>query len=298
VRFASYDRGGSVSVGVLQGGAIRPLRRSLGDLVEIIEGGEAAMQAIRRHLRSPGETLPFETVHMRSPIERFRRDILCTGWNYPSHFEESKGRREGQDVERPSHPTFFTKGPDTVIGPYDDIAWDPAISTNWDYEAELALVIGKPGRSIRPADAMSHVFGFLLANDISQRDLQRRHGGQWLKGKSIDGTMPLGPVLVTADELDPADIQLSCHLNGRQVQDASTGSMAFDIPTLLAELSFGMTLRSGDVLLTGTPAGVGNARDPQLFLAEGDEVVVTGTGIGELRNRIVSRPLAEPWPLP
>jgi 2-keto-4-pentenoate hydratase/2-oxohepta-3-ene-1,7-dioic acid hydratase in catechol pathway len=126
-----------------------------------------------------------------------------------------------------------------------------------------------------------------LANDVSQRDLQRAHGGQWLKGKSIDNTMPLGPWIVTADELgDPQDVRLQCLVNGEVRQDASTRQMAFDVATLISELSFGMTLRPGDLLLTGTPAGIGNAREPQVFLQEGDVVVTRADKIGELRNRV------------
>ena len=143
-----------------------------------------------------------------------------------------------------------------------------------------------------PKQALDHVFGYCLANDISQRDLQRRHGGQWLKGKSIDGTMPLGPYIVTADELDVRKIRLRCEVNGQTLQDAVIAQMAFPIEELIAELSFGMTLHPGDVILTGTPSGVGNAREPQLFLKDGDEVVVRGEGLGELRNVLTARDLA------
>jgi len=175
-----------------------------------------------------------------------------------------------------------------VIGPYDDIAWDPAISAKWDYEAEVALVIGTTGKNIAVEDALDHVWGYTLANDVSQRDLQRAHGGQWLKGKSIDDTMPLGPWIVTADEVgDPQDIQLQCLVNDEVRQDASTRQMAFDVATLISELSFGMTLRPGDLLLTGTPAGIGNAREPQVFLQDGDVVVTRADKLGELRNRVV-----------
>jgi 2,4-diketo-3-deoxy-L-fuconate hydrolase len=155
----------------------------------------------------------------------------------------------------------------------------------------LALVIGAGGRSIAATDAQKHIWGYCLANDISQRDLQRRHGGQWLKGKSIDATMPIGPYLVTADEVDPTQIRLQCRLNGQVMQDALVSQMAFPIPELIAELSFGMTLNPGDLIITGTPAGVGNARDPQIFLKPGDELIVSGTGLGELHNRIVEADL-------
>ncbi|GAB3821021.1 fumarylacetoacetate hydrolase family protein [Kribbella italica] len=255
------------------------------DVVAVIEAGTDAVLT--------GERIPFREQDLRAPLRRFRRDILCTGWNYWDHFEESRGKRDGQDVDRPEHPTFFTKGPDVVVGPYDPIAYDPALSAKWDYEAELALVIGKTGRSIKVDDALDHVFGYTLANDVSQRDLQRAHGGQWLKGKSIDATMPLGPWIVTPDELgDPQDVQLTCLLNGEVMQDASTKQMAYDIATLISELSFGMTLRPGDLLLTGTPSGIGNAREPQVFLKEGDEVVTRADKIGELRNTLAYQELS------
>jgi 2-keto-4-pentenoate hydratase/2-oxohepta-3-ene-1,7-dioic acid hydratase in catechol pathway len=178
-----------------------------------------------------------------------------------------------------------------VIGPNDDIAFDARISAKWDYEAELAFVIGKAGRSIPASRALDHVFGYFLANDVSQRDLQRRHGGQWLKGKSIDATMPIGPYVVTPEELDLPNLRLECVLNGTLMQSALVKQMAFPVAELIAELSFGMTLQVGDVILTGTPAGVGNAREPQVFMREGDEVIVRGSGLGELRNRLAWRDL-------
>ncbi|WP_328322921.1 fumarylacetoacetate hydrolase family protein [Kribbella sp. NBC_00382] len=290
MRFVTIEHGGREWPAVLDGEDVVLLQAS--DLVSVIEAGPAGVVAARNELIT-GERLPLASVSLRAPLRRFRRDVLCTGWNYWDHFEESKGKRDGQDVDRPEHPTFFTKGPDVVIGPYDEIAYDPAISAKWDYEAELALVIGKAGRSIPVADALDHVWGYTLANDVSQRDLQRQHGGQWLKGKSIDQTMPLGPWIVTADEFgDPQDVHLQCLLNGEVMQDASTKQMAYDVATLISELSFGMTLRPGDLLLTGTPAGIGNAREPQVFLAEGDEVVTRADKIGELRNKLVYRELA------
>ncbi|GAB3436877.1 fumarylacetoacetate hydrolase family protein [Phycicoccus ginsengisoli] len=249
---------------------------------------DPAVRAILQELADNAPRYAADQVTFEAPLQRFNRDILCTGWNYWDHFEESRGKREGQDpVETPKHPTFFTKGPDTVIGPYEDIAFDLDVSTKWDYEAELALVIGKGGRSIREDEALSHVFGYLVANDVSQRDLQRAHGGQWLKGKSIDQSMPLGPWVTTADEVgDPHELQVWCELNGTRMQEASTRQMAFPIARLIAEVSWGMTLRPGDVLLTGTPSGIGNAREPQVFLADGDELVTGVDGLGVLRNRV------------
>jgi 2-keto-4-pentenoate hydratase/2-oxohepta-3-ene-1,7-dioic acid hydratase in catechol pathway len=281
-------------------GAVRPedatvtiLPAAAQTLDDVVRGGPSALAAVRRDLLG-GERLALDAVRLGAPLRRFNRDILCTGWNYWDHFEESHGKREGQDpVDRPRHPTFFTKGPDTVIGPFDDIAFDPAISAKWDYEAEVALIIGKDGRSIPEERAWEHVFGLCVANDVSQRDLQRRHGGQWLKGKSIDATMPLGPWITTADEVtDPYDLTVRCSLNGEVLHDASTRQVAFRFERLIAELSWGMTLRAGDVILTGTPSGIGNAREPQVFLAPGDEVVTFVSGLGELRNRVIATDLS------
>lgn len=268
--------------------AFAPLPPDVGTVDEIVRGGPEALAAARDAVDLAG-AVPLDGLRLGAPLTRFNRDILCSGWNYWDHFEESHGKREGQDPEgRPEHPTFFTKGPDTVIGPYDDVAWDDRLSQKWDYEAEVALVIGRDGRSIPEDRALDHVFGYCVANDVSQRDLQRAHGGQWLKGKSIDDTMPLGPWLTTADEVaDPHDLAISCELNGELLQDASTRQVAFRFERLIAELSRGMTLRAGDVLLTGTPSGIGNAREPQVFLTEGDALITRVSTLGELRNRVV-----------
>ena len=292
MRFVTFVDNGVERLGVLRGDRIIPLHECPRDLVDVICGGPQALHAVRAEVAAyRGLGIPMAEGHLLAPIRRFRRDILCTGWNYADHFAESRG----QPAAPPAHPTFFTKGPDTVIGPYDDIAFDPKVSAKWDYEAELAVVIGRAGRSIPRAVALDHVWGYTLANDVSQRDLQQVHGGQWLKGKNIDATMPIGPCVVTADQIgDPQNIQLRCVVNGEVRQDASTRQMAFDVATLISELSFGMTLRPGDLLLTGTPAGVGNAREPQVFLRDGDEVVVRGDRIGELRNRVVHWDLATP----
>lgn len=284
MRLATISLNQAARIGVVEGTSVRLLPMSLGDMVSVIGLGRTALE---QAASASTEVVPMDAVETLSPLQRFNRDILCTGWNYLDHFEESRGKREGQDVELPTAPTFFTKGPGTVIGPNADIGMDPYISGKWDYEAEVGLVIGKRCRSVSRAEAMDCVFGFFLVNDISQRDLQRRHGGQWLKGKSIDATMPIGPFIVTPDEVDLIHSRLQLTLNGQVMQDALLGQMAFDIPTLVSELSFGMTLDVGDVLITGTPAGIGNARVPPVFLKPGDELVVTATGLGELRNRMV-----------
>lgn len=263
------------------------LPESMGDLVSLIEQGPDHFSVIRDELRSGLHAIiGLEEVIVLAPIRRYRRNVLCTGWNYWDHFYESEGKREGQDVPKPDAPTFFTKSPDVVIGPYDRIAYDAKVSAKWDYEAEIAVVIGKTGRSIPAEVAMDHVFGYCLANDISQRDLQRRHGAQWFKGKSIDETMPLGPWITLRDDIDLRTVTLECELNGQVMQHACASEMAFSIQELIAELSMGMTLYAGDVLLTGTPSGIGNARTPPVFLVSGDLVKVRATGLGELVNRL------------
>lgn len=277
---------------LLEGDQVCLLPGALGDMVTLIEQGAAGVAAARATVQAADrQIVPLADVALCAPIRRFHRDVLCTGWNYWDHFYESEGKREGQDVPKPDAPTFFTKGPDVVIGPYDDIAYDAAVSAKWDYEAEIVVVIGKTGRSIPVASAMDHVFGYCLANDISQRDLQRRHGGQWLKGKSIDRTMPLGPWITLRDDIDLPSVVLECELNGELLQHASASEMAFSISELIAELSMGMTLRAGDVLLTGTPSGIGNARTPPVLLKAGDVVKVRGSGLGELANTLAATDL-------
>lgn len=294
MKFATVKHGETWAPAVVVDDEAVVLPECFSDLVAYIEAGEEARAAIGGHIaRADSVRVRLSDAVLGAPITRFRRDVLCCGWNYWDHFYESEGKREGQDVPRPAAPTFFTKSPDTVIGPFDDIAYDERISRKWDYEAEIAIVFAKSGRSIPSHKAWDYVFGLTLANDVSQRDLQRRHGGQWLKGKSIDRTMPLGPVIVTPDEFDVRNLRIELLLNGQTMQSARADQMAFPIEELIAELTFGMTVHPGDVLLTGTPSGIGNARQPQVFLKEGDEVVVRAPGIGELRNRLVKADLAE-----
>ncbi|MGJ7504025.1 MULTISPECIES: fumarylacetoacetate hydrolase family protein [unclassified Variovorax] len=272
-------------------GRVRLLPLELGDVLDIVSRGPEFAQELKVHAANSIDVVALEDVKVLSPLRRFRRDVLCTGWNYWDHFYESEGKREGQDVPKPDAPTFFTKAPATVIAPCDPIAFDSKLSAKWDYEAEVVVVLGKRGRSISIAKAMDHVWGYCLANDVSQRDLQRRHGGQWLKGKSIDATMPLGPWIVHRDDVALEALAIECELNGRTMQSATVSDMAFPIPELIAELSSGMTIEAGDVLLTGTPSGIGNARVPPVFLADGDRVIVRATGLGELDNKVTATDL-------
>lgn len=284
MQFACVFHDGRHRVGVVAGDVLRLMPPQFEDVTDIIAHGARLPETV--------DAVALANADLRSPVRKFRRDVLCTGWNYWDHFEEGIGKREGQEVERPVAPTFFNKSPSSIIGPREPIAFDPAISRKWDYEGEIALVIGREGRSIPSSRAWEHIFGFLIANDVSQRDLQRRHGGQWFKGKSIDASTPLGPYVTTRHAVDFTAIRLTTYVNGERRQDASVRQMAFDVPALIAELSFGMTLYPGDVILTGTPSGIGMAKKPPIFLKGGDEIVVRATGLGELRNVVTAVNLA------
>ena len=186
----------------------------------------------------------------------------------------------------PTIPVIFTKAPTTVTGPFDDIVVDRAVTQQVDWEVELGAIIGKTGRNIPKSDALSHIFGYTVINDVSARDLQQQHM-QWFKGKSLDGFCPMGPLVVTADEFgDPQTKQLQLRVNGVTKQDASTAKMIFAVDVIIEWLSKGLTLEAGDIIATGTPEGVGMGRTPQEFLANGDVLETEVEGIGTLRNRI------------
>lgn len=231
-------------------------------------------------------TLTASTVGLLAPIPRPLKNVFCVGSNYRAHVSEASRAQEKED-KAPDHPVFFTKPPTAVVGPSQSIEVDARISAKMDYEVELGVVIGKAGRNISQAEAIDHIFGFTIINDISARDLQRRHGGQFLKGKGLDTSCPMGPEIVTLDELPNFDdLRISLTVNGEARQDGNTGSMIFPIPKLLESLSEGMTLEPGDVLATGTPSGVGYAMDPPQFLRDGDAIVCEIEGIGRLENPV------------
>jgi 2-keto-4-pentenoate hydratase/2-oxohepta-3-ene-1,7-dioic acid hydratase in catechol pathway len=256
------------------------------DMVSLIAAGARAGAWLKRVERAGGKGLPLEKVKLAAPIPRPRKNVFCVGWNYVEHFEEGK-RALKHTQELPAHPAFFSKVPTTVIGPYDAVPFDPEVNQTLDWEAELGVIIGRGGRNIAEADAMKHVFGYTVVNDVSVRYQQRRHGGQWFKGKSVDGTCPMGPWIVTADEIaDPHALRIGCRVNGAVKQDSNTRYMYFKIPRIIAELSYGLTLEPGDIISTGTPAGVGHARTPPEFMKAGDVLETQVADIGTLRNRI------------
>lgn len=224
-----------------------------------------------------------------APIPKPPKHVLCLGRNYAEHAAESlRAYGEAPAAEdKPEYPVIFTKAPTTIIGPYSEIPYDASVSTKIDWEGELAIVIGKEGKNISRDDAMEYIFGYTVVNDISARDIQKRHGGQFFKGKSLDGSCPMGPWIVSADEVgDPNNLQLTTRVNGLLKQNANTSTMLFDVAEIIEQMSLGMTLEPGDVIATGTPAGVGHARTPPEFLVPGDLVEVEIEKIGTIRNHI------------
>ena len=249
---------------------------------------KALLQTSEESLIADELLLPVSTVRLIAPIPHPPKHVLCLGRNYAEHAAEStRAFGEAPPIDKPAYPAIFTKAPTSITGPYSDIPYDPHVSTQIDWEGELAVVIGKAGKNIRREDAMQHVFGYTVLNDISARDIQKRHGGQFFKGKSLDGSCPTGPWIVTADEIpDPHNLELTVRVNGVVKQHGNTGSMLFDIPEIIEHLSLGMTLEPGDIIATGTPAGVGHARTPPEFLRPGDVVEVEIENIGTIKNRI------------
>lgn len=262
-----------------------------GSMQQLIAGGETTLAAMKTLVASAEagnltEALAPADAPLLAPICAPQKNVFCVGRNYAEHIAEGD-RAQKQKVGVTEHPVFFTKPPTSVVAPEGDILVFPTVSQAIDYEVELAIVIGKPGRNIAKADALDHVFGYTILNDITARDIQRRHGGQYFKGKGLDGSCPLGPHIVTADAIgDPHALSIGLTVNGEQRQDGTTSDMIFDIPTLIASLSEGMTLEPGDIVATGTPSGVGYAMDPPQFLKDGDIVVCEISEIGALRNTV------------
>lgn len=255
-------------------------------MLDIIAGGAPVMALLRDIETSPrAEPVKLNKALLKAPIPRPTKNVFCVGWNYLEHFAEG-GKVLEDKRELPKHPVFFTKAPTAVNGPYDPIPFQEQASTQLDWEVELGVIIGKPGANIREDEAMAHVFGYTIINDVTWRDIQRRHGGQWFKGKSLDGTCPMGPCIVTADSLDHTGLDVECRVSGVVKQKSNTRHLYFKVPRLIAELSLGMTLDAGDIISTGTPEGVGFARNPPEWMRDGDLLESEISGIGVLRNPV------------
>jgi 2-keto-4-pentenoate hydratase/2-oxohepta-3-ene-1,7-dioic acid hydratase in catechol pathway len=257
------------------------------------EGGLGALPLIEAAaLPDVVGSVALADVQLLAPLPRPRRNLFCVGRNYHAHASELRDsvfKDHAKAVD--AWPIVFTKVPETVVATGTDVRLPHTASTQIDYEAELAVVIGRGGRNIARADALGHVFGYTIVNDVTARDVQMRHG-QWHLGKSFDGFCPMGPWLVTADELDGTDTRVRCWVNGELRQDGRTTDLIFDIATLIETCSRGITLYPGDVIATGTPAGVGMGMTPPRWLAHGDVVRIEIDGLGVLENRFVNEDAA------
>jgi 2-keto-4-pentenoate hydratase/2-oxohepta-3-ene-1,7-dioic acid hydratase in catechol pathway len=279
LKFVTYrSPDGPVRPGVLEGDAIRALTTpTLRDYIALAPLERTA--AFER-----GDLTPLESVVLDAPV-RPARNVFCVGRNYLEHAREG-ARAAGRELKLPAVPTFFTKASTAIAAPDATLHFQADVSAEYDYEAELAVVIGVECKNVSEDEALRAVFGYTALNDLTARDLQRSHG-QWFKGKSLDESCPIGPWIVTGEELgDPQSLELRLRRNGITKQQSNTAGMIFSIPRLIAELSKGMTLLPGDVIATGTPEGVGFARTPPEFLADGDVLEVEIERIGILRNRI------------
>jgi 2-keto-4-pentenoate hydratase/2-oxohepta-3-ene-1,7-dioic acid hydratase in catechol pathway len=290
MRIAAYSYQDEPGVGIVSVDAkeLRPIemparQRALGalPLIEALARGEP--------LPALGAALPLDRVRLTAPLPRPRRNIFCVGKNYHAHAKEFAGSgfdssaKPGGDI--PAVPIYFTKVPESVIGPNEPIVIVPEVSSAIDYEVELAVIIGQGGKGITKQDALKHVWGYTIVNDVTARDWQSRHM-QWVLGKSFDTFCPMGPWLVSADECDGTHTNVRCYVNGEERQNASTTDLIFDIPTLIETLSAGITLYPGDVIATGTPVGVGIGFKPPKYLKAGDVVRLEIDGIGVLENPV------------
>ncbi len=280
MRYVSFSHNGVVRPGILEEHLIHPLPAEFASLAAFI----ALPARERAAFRSDATPLEIGEVKLVAPVHP-HKNVFCVGRNYKGHAEEV-ARATGRPMNLPSVPTFFTKAPTAISNPDQTLHLSPEVSSEYDWEAELAVVIGQVCRDVKEADALSVIFGYTCLNDLTARDLQREHQ-QWFKGKSLDYACPIGPWIVGTDEIrDPQTLQVRLRLNGVVKQDANTSTMIFSIAQIIASLSRGMTLEPGDVIATGTPDGVGMARTPPEWLRDGDVVEVDIEGIGVLRNRI------------
>jgi 2,4-diketo-3-deoxy-L-fuconate hydrolase len=282
MKLVTFRHGNELRVGALDGVDIVDLTEpGIADsMLAFIGLGEAGLERARDAIASGGRRLPLAGTKLSAPITRPGK-VLCSGINYKGHAAENP------NAKMPDEPFFFAKLPTTIIGPDDPIPYPPA-TRQLDYEVEFAVVIGRRLRRSSEAEIMQAVFGYTLLHDVSARDVQMKDN-QITLGKNFDGFGPLGPCIVTADAIpEPGRVALRTRLNGKVMQDGSTADWLFPLPRLLSFLSQVMTLEPGDVVSTGTPAGVGLFRKPQVFMQPGDIVEIEADGIGILRNRIVA----------
>jgi 2-keto-4-pentenoate hydratase/2-oxohepta-3-ene-1,7-dioic acid hydratase in catechol pathway len=289
MKLVTFAAGGREAVGRLDEDdtTVRDLTPVVGDvpLLALIEDWPRVGPVIAAATDLPA----VDTPTLRAPIPAPRRDLFAVGKNYREHvaeFGRSGYDTPGRSEDLPEKPIVFSKATTAVTGPFDDVESHPSVTAELDYEAELAVIIGPGGRGISREDAMGHVWGYTIVDDVTARDVQRDHK-QWLLGKSLDTHAPMGPWAVTADEIgDVTALEVSSTVNGEPRQKAPVADLIFDIPELIRVISAGITLLPGDVIATGTPAGVGIGFDPPRFLAPGDVVECAITGLGAIRNTV------------
>lgn len=288
MRLVTYQDERGAHVGALRDDTtIVSLDEVAPSMLALIAGGPSLLEQARAALDRAEQTVPLSAVKLLAPIPYPRQDIVCLGMNYVEHAYESM-RAKGLPPSLPPHPVFFTKAATTVCAHEDDIPLDPHVTEQLDYEVELAYIVGTPAKNIARDQAMAHIFGYTILNDVSARDLQNRHQ-QFYKGKSLDNSCPMGPWIVTADEIaDPAALGLRLRLNGETRQESTVGDLIFDIPTTLEVLSLGQTVPAGTIVTTGTPSGVGMGFTPPRWMQPGDVMEAEIDGIGVLRNRVVA----------
>lgn len=292
MRLISFSDCDGMRIGILDGQFVLDLATAAPalprDMNALIGMGEAGLVALRAAQAAGGTRLPLSSVKLLAPIPRPRKNIFAVGKNYHEHareFEKSGFDATGGNAI-PDLPIIFTKASTSVSAPGDPIPSYLDYSNSTDYEGELAVVIGTAGRGIKKADALKHVFGYTIVNDVTARTLQSAHK-QWFLGKSLDGYCPMGPTLVTADEIpDLGKLRLLTQVNGELRQDASVSDLIFDVPTIIETLSAVMTLEPGDIIATGTSVGVGIGFKPPRFLNKGDVVAITIEPIGTLENPV------------
>lgn len=293
MKFVSILSGGASRLGVmLDGERVLDLAKAeanpaFADLISLIEAGDAGLEAARRLASAapPSAVVKLSDVTLQAPIPSPRKNVFCVGRNYIEHVEEGY-RARGTEVKLPEYPQFFTKPRTAVVGNGATVPLHANVTAMLDYEVELAVVIGRGGVNIPIESALDHIFGFTIINDVTGRDVQRRHD-QWFKGKGLDGTCPMGPWVVERGDVDdPQSLDLSLKVNGEVRQSSNTKHMIFPIARIISELSLGLTLEPGDVIATGTPSGVGYAMTPPRPLKTGDVMTLEIEQIGTLENRI------------
>ncbi len=297
--FANYDEAGKETAGVLVADRQKiialesiPALGFRGSLLDFIQSGPSEeLHTIKQALDDVDllnrSSRPVAAVKLLAPIRRPRRNIICLGLNYQDHIRESQSVTQEEKLQTMEYPVYFGKMAAVITGPGEEIFSHPAITAEVDYEVELALIIGKDGSNITPAAAEDYVFGYSVFNDLSARDLQRRHK-QWIKGKSLDGFSVLGPYIVHKSHLPfPIHLQISSRVNGELRQNSNTKNLLFDLPTIISDLSRGFTLQAGDIIATGTPAGVGMGFSPPRYLQPGDVIELEIEKIGVLRNTLI-----------